>query len=138
MGSGLPAPVRYARTSTLRNGAFVAVGDLNGDGFGELLIGSGAGGGPRIRAFSGVDLMGGKQTEVSNFFAGDPATRGGVRISTTDVNADGISEVLVSLGDGGSSRVKLFSAADVLAGGTPTAAREFNLFGDFMNGAFVG
>ncbi len=128
----------FAFEETLRNGAFVAVGDLDGDGFGELLVGSGPDGGPRIRAFSGVDLLGGKQTEVSNFFAGDSSTRGGVRIATTDINSDGISEVLVSLGDGGSSRVKLFSATAVLAGGTPTADREFNLFGDFMNGAFVG
>ena len=128
----------FAFEETLRNGAFVAVGDLDGDGFGELLVGSGPDGGPRIRAFSGVDLLGGKQTEVSNFFAGDSATRGGVRIATTDINSDGLAEVLVSLGDGGSSRVKLFPATAVLVGGTPTADREFNLFGDFMNGAFVG
>ena len=83
-------------------------------------------------------MLGGKQTEVSNFFAGDPATRGGVRIATTDINSDGLAEVLVALGEGGSSRVKLFPATAVLAGGTPTADREFNLFGDFMNGAFVG
>ncbi len=128
----------FAFENTLRNGAYVSVGDLNGDGFGELLVGSGPDGGPRIRAFSGVDLLGGKQTEVANFFAGDPTARGGVRIATTDINSDGLAEVLVSLGDGGSSRVKLFNSAAVLAGGTPTADREFNLFGDFMNGAFVG
>ena len=128
----------FAFEETLRNGAFVAVGDLDGDGFGELLVGSGPDGGPRIRAFSGVDLLGGKQTEVSNFFAGDPSTRGGVRIATTDINSDGLAEVLVALGEGGSSRVKLFPATAVLVGGTPTADREFNLFGDFMNGAFVG
>ncbi len=128
----------FAFEETLRNGAFVAVGDLNGDGFGELLIGSGAGGGPRVRAFSGKDLVLGKQTEVANFFAGDPSSRGGVRVAATDFNADGIFEVITALGDGGSSRVKLYNAAAVLAGGTPTADREFNLFGDFMNGAFVG
>ena len=128
----------FAFENTLRNGAYVTVGNLNADGFGELIVGSGPDGGPRIRAFDGVDLTNGKQTEVSNFFAGDTNARGGVRVAATDINADGISEVLVAVGDDGTSRVKLFSATAVLAGGTPAPDREFNLFGDFMNGAFVG
>lgn len=128
----------FAFENTLRNGAYVTVGNLNVDGFGELIVGSGPDGGPRIRAFAGVDLVNGKQTEISNFFAGDVNARGGVRVASTDIDADGIAEVLVAVGDDGTSRVKLFTASTVLAGGTPTPDREFNLFGDFMNGAFVG
>ena len=38
---------------TFRNGAYVTVGDLNGDGFGE----GGPGGGPRVLAISGKSLV---------------------------------------------------------------------------------
>src|SRR5207245_3358700 len=38
---------------TLRNGVFVAAGDLNGDGFADLIVGGGPGGGPRVPALDG-------------------------------------------------------------------------------------
>ena len=49
----------FAFEQTLRNGVFVAAGDLDGDGFAEVIAGGGPGGGPRVLALSGTDLLGG-------------------------------------------------------------------------------
>src|SRR5205823_10315238 len=64
----------------LRNGVFVAAGDLDGDGFADLIFGGGPGGGPRVYALSGQDLIAGRTVVRANFFAGNTDDRGGVRV----------------------------------------------------------
>lgn len=79
--SGTPTKVFndfFAFEDTLRNGAFVSVGDLNGDGRDDLITGAGPGGGPRVIAFNGTGLATNVQTFLANFFAGDIESRGGV------------------------------------------------------------
>jgi hypothetical protein len=46
----------FAFEQALRNGIFVTVGDLNGDGFADLIAGGGPGGGPRVLALDGKNL----------------------------------------------------------------------------------
>jgi RHS repeat-associated protein len=56
-GAQLPGPVGdfLAYSSSFQGGAFVAAGDVNGDGTPDIIVGPGAGGGAQIRAFSGKD-----------------------------------------------------------------------------------
>ena len=69
----------------LRNGAFVSLGDVNGDGFADALFGGGPGGAPRVfilpgQLLSAGNVAGAYAAPVANFFvAGNSADRGGVR-----------------------------------------------------------
>ena len=71
----------FAFEQALRNGVFVAAGDLDGDGFADLIAGGGPGGGPRVTSFDGADLLANAQTRSADFFAGDPDNRGGIRVA---------------------------------------------------------
>ena len=68
----------FAYDPAFPGGVFVAVGDLTGDGIAEIITGAGPGGGPHVRVWS---VLGGTLTELTGFFAYDPAFPGGVRVA---------------------------------------------------------
>ena len=145
------APDFFAFESTLRNGAFVAAGDVTGDGKADLIFGGGPGGGPRVRVVDGGALLANgqvtaldatPQVQVANFFAGDPNTRGGVRVAAKDVDGSGRAGVVTGSGDGLESSVQVYKPATVLAanaGVNPAADQQFDPFSAApANGVFVG
>jgi len=102
---------------SFRGGVYVAVGDLNGDGRPDIITGAGEGGGPHVRAFSGVD-----GAILFDGFAYDPAFRGGVRVAIGDVNHDGRADIITAPGTGGGPHIKVFSGfnGELLAAFWPT------------------
>ena len=71
-----PFPDYLAFKTALRNGVYVAAGDLDRGGRAELIVGGGPGGEPRVTAFSGSGLLAGPQSPFANYSAGDPENRG--------------------------------------------------------------
>jgi hypothetical protein len=83
----------------------VAVGDVNGDGFGDVITGADAGGGPHVKVFSGAN-----GSLLESFFAYAPTFLGGVHVAAADVNGDGRADVIAGAGAGGGPHVKVFGA----------------------------
>jgi len=120
--------------STLRNGAYSAVGDLNGDGFGELIAGGGPGGGPRVFAVSGADLLssnGRMLTPVANFFAGNSSTQGGVRVSAKDTDGDTLADLVTGLGVGATATLTTFRGTAIQSAGPNATPESLELFTPF-------
>ncbi len=124
--------------STLRNGVFVAGGDIDGDGYAEVIAGGGPGGGPRVFALSGAGLLASRQDVRANFFAGDTNNRGGVRIAARDLDGDGHADLTAGSGTGAGSRVTGYSGRGTVAGGTPPELFAFDALPGFAGGVFVG
>ena len=126
----------------LRNGSYVAIGDVNGDGFGDLIAGAGPGGGPQVKIFSGKDLLNpaiGPANTVPfvNFFAGDPNNRGGVRVAAKTFDGDVIADIVVGDGQGAGSRITSYLGKN-FSGGTAPENFAFDAFPGLTSGVFVG
>ena len=121
----------------LRNGAFVAAGDVDGDGFADLISGGGPGGGPRVSVLDGQDLIGsGTQTALANFFAGNVDNRGGIRVAAKNLDGDSRADLVVGDGTGAGSRVAGYLATTLT--GSPAPAFAFDAFPGFNGGVYVG
>ena len=139
----------FAFEDTLRNGAFVAVGDTTGDGRADLAFGGGPGGAPRVRVFDGAKLLAAgaftslddvdETAQVANFFAGDDTLRGGVRLAFRDADADRRADLLTGSGVNEPSRVRVYLSATLLGSATPAPDQELDPFGaPLAEGVFVG
>ena len=117
---------------------FVTVGDIDGDGYAEVIAGGGPGGGPRVTAFSGKALLSNQYDVRANFFGGDPNNRGGVRVAVKDLDGDAKADLVVGSGTGAGSRVTGYHGKDIGPSGTPPAAADFDAFPGFAGGVFVG
>jgi hypothetical protein len=96
---------------SLRNGVYVAAGNVSGGTGDDLIFGGGPGGGPRVMALRGSSLTVGNTADVvANFFAGDPALRGGVRVAVGDPTGAGVADILAGIGPGGPAAATAYKA----------------------------
>jgi hypothetical protein len=120
---------------TLRNGAFITAGDVDGDGFADIIGGGGPSGGPRVLALSGADLMKGspgQAKKLANFFAGDQNNRGGVHVVAKDLDGDGTADIVTGAGRTGGGRLTAFNGSDL------SERFRFESNADGAGGVFVG
>jgi hypothetical protein len=97
----------FAYDASFRGGVYVAAGDLNNDGFDDIITGADQGGGPHVRAFSGTNLA-----QLQSFFAYGSAFLGGVRVAAGDVDGDGHDDIITGAGPGGGPHVTAVSGAN--------------------------
>lgn len=115
----------FAYSPSFTGGVFVASGDVNGDGFDDIITGAGPGGGPHVKVFDGVT-----QQELISFFAFDIAFQGGVRVASADYDGDRLDDIITAQGPGG-TRVRVYSAVD------GALLKELIPFSDTTAGLFV-
>jgi hypothetical protein len=140
-------PDFFAFEPSLRNGAYVTLGDLNGDGQAELVFGGGPGGAPRVRAFDGKGLLAAGPfksldeipgAQLANFFAADADRRGGIRLAINEI--DGSPALLAASGENEAAQLRVFPAATLLGSANPQPSQVLDLFDGAVlaDGVFVG
>lgn len=121
---------------------------MTGDGVADLVFGGGPGGGPRVRVADGARLLvtGGFASlddraagplTVGNFVAGDPDSRGGVRVGLADLDGDAHADVVTGGGDGSAAVAVGYPGTGVISSGKPDPIFDVRAF-DSFGGVFVG
>ena len=122
----------FAFSTSFTGGVDVAGGDFNADGFADIVVGAGPGGGPQVSIFDGRT-----GNVLTQFFAYDQSFRGGVTVAVGDIDASSFNSVITGAGAGGGSHVKSFrnsrffdmDAARILPG---NQSITMNQTGEFM------
>jgi hypothetical protein len=117
----------FAFAPTFTGGVFVAAGDVNNDGFADIVAGMGPGAGPHVAVFSG------RTGRLFRSFLTDvPTFHGGVTVAAGDTDADGDADVITGAGPGGGPHVEVFD------GLTGALVKQFNAFDvNFRGGVTV-
>jgi hypothetical protein len=136
----------FAFEGALRNGVYLAIGDVYGNGYGDLVFGAGPGGGPRVLIVSGWNLMhedpaAAVAGPISNFFVnGTDTDRGGVRVAATDADRDPRADVAVATGEGQPALARVYLGRNITATGEPATFQDIDPFAGAVlaDGVFVG
>jgi len=126
----------YAYASSFTGGASVTVGDVNGDGFADVITGAGPTGGPHVKVFSGADLANRSINLLASFYAGSTSNTSGVFVAAGDMTGDGMVEIITSFGLGSEPTVTGFSMMPN-SEGTYYTADPFTTFNAYSTG-FTG
>ena len=111
-------------------GVYVAAGHTNSDGFDDVIVSAGAGGGPRVQVYAGSANGAVTSAPLNDFFAYSPAFTGGVVVAAGNRNGDvgGIDEVITAPASNGGYHIQSFNCNGT--GGNPTVVESFFAFND--------
>lgn len=90
-----------------QGGANVALGDVDGDNFTDVIIGAGETGGPRVTVYRGGP--GAFAVPIRNFFAYGEGFRGGVNVASADIDGDDYADIITAAGPGGGPHIRIIS-----------------------------
>ncbi len=93
----------YAYDPAFTGGVYATAGDVDGDGYHDLITAAGAGGTPHVKVYSGYS-----GELIASFHAFDTGFRGGATVMAADFTGDGKAELVVGAGTGGGPNVRVF------------------------------
>ena len=93
-------------TQAASHGHEIAFGDVNKDGFVDVILGKAKGGDDLVRVFSGRDLS---EMDRFNAFQGEKNWKAGVHLGVGDMTGDALKDVVISAGEGGDGRISVWS-----------------------------
>ena len=94
-----------------RGGAYVAVGDVDGNGTEDIIVGAGEGGAPRVTVIGFSPFAIGLNqpfTKLADFYAYESTFRNGVRVAAGDLQGNNRADIVTAPGQGGGPVVKAF------------------------------
>jgi len=121
-------------------GAYVAAGDVNADGFNDMVVSAGQGGGPNVKVYSGnpADAVNAQTPGlIFSFFAYSSGFTGGASVGVSDINGDGYADVVTGAGPGGGPHVKVFSGKELASQGISLLASFFSAPSTVTTGVYV-
>jgi len=93
---------------TFTGGIYVAAGDTNADGFADVIVGAGAGGGPRVSVYAGSVTGVNTSAPINDFFAYASDFTGGVVVAAGQRNAVAGDEVITAPASNGGYHIRSF------------------------------
>jgi len=118
----------------------VAMGDVDGDGLLDLIVGAGKDHAPEVVAYAGASI-GGKGAfgmELARFQPFDAAARNGISVAVAQIDGTTSDNIIVGSPPGLSSEVKIFrSLLPASTGGTPSLFASFRPYGEDASGVSI-
>ncbi|MCU1320396.1 MAG: Multicopper oxidase type 3 [Acidobacteriaceae bacterium] len=117
----------------------IAMGDVDGDGVLDLVVGAGKGHAPEIIAYAGGNLRRGPfGTELARFEAFPSSFLGGVNVATSQIDGTTSDNIIVGSGPGRVNEVKVYSTKFPAAvGSAPTVFSSFKPYSEDTYGVSV-
>ncbi|VTT97326.1 peptidase m10a and m12b matrixin and adamalysin : Calx-beta domain-containing protein OS=Singulisphaera acidiphila (strain ATCC BAA-1392 / DSM 18658 / VKM B-2454 / MOB10) GN=Sinac_5612 PE=4 SV=1: Peptidase_M10: FG-GAP: VCBS [Gemmataceae bacterium] len=110
-------PSFLAFAQGVRSGVNVAAGDIDGDGYADLIVSQDAGGTSLVRVWSGRTVTTNPGTPVpalarlQEFYANGTTDRSGIRVAARDLDSDGKDELVTSASGGTANWVRVLSVS---------------------------
>ena len=118
----------------------VAMGDVDGDGILDLIVGAGKDHAPEVVAYAGAAIRGKGAfgTELARFQAFDSDARGGVSVAVAQIDGTTSDNIIVGSGPGVPSEVKVYQSQLSSSPGTvPSLFSSFKPYGDDRSGVSI-
>jgi hypothetical protein len=118
----------------------VTMGDLDGDGILDLIVGSGKDHAPEVVAYAGAAIRGKGAfgTDLARFQAFDSAARGGVSVAVAQIDGAQSDNIIVGSGPGVPSEVKVYQSQLASSPGVvPALFSSFKPYGDDRSGVSI-
>ncbi|MBP3957647.1 FG-GAP repeat protein [Gemmata sp. G18] len=116
-------------------GVSLTIGDVNADGYGDLILGAGAWGNGRVAVYSGKSLVqANSKVVLANFSPSGAVGSAGIRVAVRDINGDGKLDIVTSSGE----QVTAYNGSSLPVTGLPPGLFAFDPDTTVAGGVWIG